>query len=79
MERTIREYEDVSSVPEDELRDILMRAAAHRAEYVDLDDPGMIAFSTDVLDRLLDEVAVRAAARELEQFGIGLFLPVDAP
>jgi hypothetical protein len=79
MERTIREYEDVSSVPEDELRDILMRAAAHRAEYVDLDDPHMVKFSTDVLDRLLDEVAVRAAARELEQFGIGLFLPVDAP
>lgn len=77
-ERTVREYEDVSAIEDDELRDILLRAAAHRAEYVALDDPGMVAFSTSVLDRLLDEVSVRAFLRDIDQFGAGLFLPADA-
>lgn len=63
-EHTIREYEDVSQVDDTELRHLLMRASAYRAEYRDLGENDLAERASDIIDRFLDELSARMAARE---------------
>lgn len=65
-ERVIREYEDVSQVPDDELRDLMLRASTSRTEYLELGEADLAETASTILDRMLDELWIRLATRELD-------------